>query len=243
MARIVDCAQRVLALAFVTASLLVACRPVGSPAAASAGLTQVDHEPAAASAFLQAYCRGDEASAEKLASPLYRQEWARRHVSAEDRAALLPQWYRTHAASTDWLDVSFVDGVTEADGTMHLLYVGRSTRAEADALPSIWRVDADAAGRVIWVEMVWLFSDPGIAVAPLSDVQTPETNGLPPALARLHPEAVVGVRATTGWEGYYAVRRVASGKESGGPAKSWLVFFAVDDTGRLRPGAWSYHPV
>src|SRR5713226_951708 len=63
-------------------------KPVSWPAFGPA-LTPMS-EPPFAAAYVAAYARGDEATAEQVASPLYRLEWARRGVSVADRQALIP---------------------------------------------------------------------------------------------------------------------------------------------------------
>jgi hypothetical protein len=112
----------------------------------------------------------------------------------------------------------------------HLLYLARSADESSE---SVWRVDADSSGRVIWVELVWLFSSEATS---LINVSTPREAGLaalPPRLARIQPDILIGVRDSVGWEGYYAARYVANGR--------FVVnFFGLDEYGDLRPGAWSY---
>jgi hypothetical protein len=193
---------------------------------------EVAAEPSAAAAFIAAFRRGDEAAAEKQASPLYHQEWARRRISVTEREAWLPAWHRQSPAPSDWLNVSYVDGFVDAHGQGHLLYLGRTAAPSGDANPSVWRLDTDSNGRVTWAEMVWLFSSATSDVTPLTGSSTGATAGLPEPLTRMHPDFVIGIHSARGWEGYYAVEHAAGNRVA-------LNFFAIDDTGRIRPGAWS----
>jgi hypothetical protein len=187
-------------------------------------------EPTLTGQFIDAYRRGDEVAVENVASPLYRQEWVRRGVSFERRQAWLPSGQTRPDGTTGVFSLAFISGLVGDDSLSHLLYLARSGD---DSNESVWRVDADAAGRVIWAEMVWLFSADTKA---LTNVSTPREAGvaaLPPRLARLHPDMLIGVRDSVGWEGYYAARYIANGE--------YVVnFFGLDEYGDLRPGAWSY---
>jgi len=189
-------------------------------------------EPAPAAAFLSAFRRGDEATAENVASPLYRQEWSRRKISVQERQSWLPSWHRGASSTADWLDVSYVDGMIEPNGQTHLFYIGRSVNDGSAGTATVWRLDADSAGRVVWIEVVWMFSTPGTQLTRLSEPQA-TTASTPPAFQRMRPESVVGVRTVDGWEGYYAVRYQA--------ADTLVVnFFGIDEYGSIRPGVWTY---
>ena len=187
-------------------------------------------EPALAGQFIDAYRRGDEAAVEQVASPLYRQEWMRRGVSVQQRQRWMPSGQVRPDGTTGVFTLSFIDGLVGDDNLSHLLYLSRSGDQSSE---TVWRVDADSSGRVIWVEMVWLFSS---ETTSLINVSTPREAGLaalPPRLARIHPDMLIGVRDSVGWEGYYAARYVANG--------GFVVnFFGLDEYGDLRPGAWSY---
>ena len=205
--------------------------PVSRPSAA------VCQEPAAAAAFLAAYARGDEAGADRLASPLYRAEWARVGVSPDERVALRP-WSRsdsTRPAVT--LDFSYVDGVAAAGGFMRLLYAARATAAHRSPGLSVWRADTDPDGRVVWVEMVWLFSDDVAALVP---VDPSADLPLPPELAALRPRVRTGVRSASGPEGYYVLGPAPEGSAPSACSPVPAVFLAIDADGDVRPGGWSY---
>jgi hypothetical protein len=178
---------------------------------------------------MAAYRRGDEAAVEQIASPLYRQEWLRRGVPIEQRRGWLPSGQLRPDGTSGQFTLSFIDGLVSDDSLSHLLYLARSTDESSE---SVWRVDADSSGRVIWVELVWLFSSDTTS---LINVSTPREAGLaalPPRLARMHPDILIGVRDSVGWEGYYAARYVANG--------GFVVnFFGLDEYGDLRPGAWT----
>src|SRR5262249_36552479 len=118
------------------------------------------------------------------------------------------------------------------------LFVVRPARANPADLSSVWRVDADASGRAIWLELVWLFGTPDVTFL------RPETRvdrlawPLPPVLRGMRQDVVLGVRAATGPEGYFAVRTSAATSDAASPIR--LRFLGTDSDGQVRPGAWSY---
>jgi hypothetical protein len=120
-------------------------------------------------------------------------------------------------------------------GFAQLLYAARATAADGRPALSAWRADADPAGRLVWLELVWLFSDEVGAVATVG--ATDDTQDLPPPLDPASRRAVVlvGVRSASGREGYYALGRPTA---AGPPVPAG--FGAVDADGEFRPGAWSY---
>lgn len=220
----------VLLLAAALAQGCAPTPPVGLRSSFGGGVSQ---EPPEAAAFLAAYRQGDESTAEQVASPLYLKEWTRRKVPFDHRLGWVPA-VRAASTSANWLDVSYANGVVQ-DDQGHLLYVGRSTQAGQRTTQSVWRLDTDASGRVIWAEMVWLFSESTGPLTTVSDPTAQDPARIPPVFARLHPQAVYGVRAASGWEGYYAVRYLVADQPI-------MNFFAVDEYGELRVGAWTYNP-
>jgi hypothetical protein len=200
-----------------------------APAAITTGTA-----PATATAFLIAYGAGDEAAAEGLASPLYGAEWARRGLSVRDRLSVRGRGPRSESPPTR-LDFSYINGSTDRDGSGRHLYLARPS--VSGGIPTVWRVDADQRGRVIWAEMVWLFADSLVDPQPVLDAGAASGLPLPPDLAALHPRLVAGVRARSGTEGYYAFE-IETPTAVGGQAAT--VFMGVDEDGDARPGAWSY---
>jgi hypothetical protein len=198
-------------------------------------------EPAATSAFLAAYARGDETRAEQLASPLYRAEWKRRHVTVEQRVGLLAPTGQATATASQWIRFTYAGGATSANGFTHLLFVGRASREASSMGPEVWRVDTDADGRVIWLELVWLMSHTTTGVRDAGDPATLRAVAFPPGVASSHPTLIMDVRAVTGDEGYYAGTLDAMpSTEVTGRSASTLVFFAIDADGGYRPGAWTF---
>ena len=239
-------AYRSLASAITTALFLGGCKaPSASPAPGAsvqlASTGEVEREPDPTSAFLEAFQRGDETTAERLASPLYQKEWARRRVTAGDRMAWLPASYRNGQSSSTWLDLNYSGGLIDQDGTIHLLYRALTAGGGPKATSSVWRLDTDKAGRVIWAEMVWLFSADNAAVTSYAEKPTATPSVVPPALRNMKPDLVVGVRVSAGWEGYYAVRHNPLNAD-GTPsfAKPVINFFGIDEFGAIRLAAWSY---
>src|SRR5262249_49417635 len=85
-----------------------------------------------------------------------------------------------------------------------LLYAARAITAGGAPALSAWRADLDPAGRVVWLELVWLFSD---AVAALEPVEpTAGATDLPLAVAARPPGVLVRVRAPGGGRGRAAGR-------------------------------------
>lgn len=192
-------------------------------------------EPAAAAAFVRAYARGDEAAAERAASPLYAAEWARRGASAQRREACL---HPATSTTEGWLRFTYQAGMVDQGGFRHLLYTAEPVAGPP--IPTVWRIDTSPDGRVIWSEPVWLFerSVALVRVRVLPDAEDlADAAGLPAAASA----RVAGMRASDAAEGYYAVGVEADA--SAGPKLSrptFVHFFAVDDGGSARPGAWSY---
>jgi hypothetical protein len=95
---------------------------------------------------------------------------------------------------------------------------------------SAWRVDTDPFGRVIWAELVYLFSVDAATVSAVADRGVLAAIPFPDSLAQFHPRLIAGMRAGAGPEGYYAVAM-----QDGS-----IIFFAVDAEGKIRPGAWNF---
>jgi hypothetical protein len=200
------------------ALLLVTACQAAPPAAERHG---IEAEPSAAATFVRAFAAGDEATAEGVASPLYRYEWARRDISIEQRLAVVPhRWHRT-ADDPEWIRFRFEGGLRDDAGFGHLIYTAWPMAwATPDPTPSVWRVDIDPDGRVIWCELVWLFSEgtDGLRAA----------RHLPPGVPA--GTVLLSLLSTTGPEGFYAI-------ETNGQA---LLFLATGPEGKTRVAAWSY---
>jgi hypothetical protein len=209
-------------------------------------------EPPAAAAFMAAYARGDEAAAERLAAPPYRAEWERRGVSVQDRLSLLPRWFRESRRffRSTWLRFSYAGGAADADGVGHLLYTARCVCPEqrGPSQLSLWRVDTGPDGRVLWLEMVWLFDERTQRVRMIGPEPRADALPLPAAVAQYRPHVALGVEALAAVgaegqrEGYYALRLEASpaALAEQAPAGGSVLFVGVDPDGQARPGAWSY---
>jgi hypothetical protein len=215
------------------AALLSSCSPQAPTPLKPLTQGELVEEPTPAARFMEAFRRGDEASAEGEASPLYREEWARRKISLSERQMWLPDWFRKSDSGTTWLTVNYVDGFVDTDGLGHLLYLGHSGNERDNSTPSVWRLDTDQSGRVTWAEMVWLFSEPMPTVLAVSGSTAGTSAEVPPAFLRMHPQFVVGVHSSRNWEGYYAVWHTAGDHQA-------LNFFAIDEAGYIRPGVWTY---
>jgi hypothetical protein len=227
-----------LALALGGAACLPACQSVA--ALVTPKRAAIETEPPATAAFLDAFARGDEAGAERVASPLYRAEWERRRISVDDRLA----WRPANAGSSAWARFTYVGGVVESPSAHHLLFTAESLTESVPAY-TVWRLDTDADGRIIWCEEVYLFSD---GAAPLNAVTRRRGDDfaalLPPQLVADDPLLLVGVRAAGSREGYYLIvlppvddARLPSTARS---RQTRYVFLAVDPEGVIRPGTWTY---
>lgn len=189
-------------------------------------------EPAATAAFMSAFAEGDEEAAERTASPLYGAEWARRGLSASDRAALEPHPPRAEGGGSPWITFTYLGGAADGRGFLHALYAAYAACDEVCHGPEIWRVDAEPSGRVIWTEMVWLFGDDVASIVATDRESDVPWSELSQDLLDAHPRVVLAVRAATGPEGYY---------ELGIPSREGaVVFFATGPDGDMRPGAWTY---
>jgi hypothetical protein len=207
----------VMLLLLLLAFALAACQ--AAPPTRDA--TRIDAEPTAAAAFVRAFTTGDEGTADVVASPLYRYEWARRSISIEQRLAVVPhRWHRT-ADDPEWIRFRFEGGVRDEAGFGHLIYTAWPMAwATDDPSPSVWRVDVDPDGRVIWCELVWLFSDGTEQLRPAKQ--------LPPGVAA--GSVRLSLLSTSSPEGFYAI-------ETNGQA---LLFLATGPEGKTRVAAWSY---
>jgi hypothetical protein len=193
-------------------------------------------EPPFAAAYVAAYSHGDEVLAEQVASPLYRVEWARRGLSPRDRQSLFPG-PSPERASGEWLHFAYVGGAVDGRGFGHLLYLAYPVPRGATSQPSAWRIDTAPDGRVIWAELVYLFSPEATAISPIR-----EGDSVPPL--PFQAQLVVGARSLGGPEGYYAALLPAvADKAYTVSSTATVVFFAVDPDGNVRPGAWSYGQV
>jgi len=191
--------------------------------------------PSATASFVSAYGRGDIATMEAIASPLYFVEWARQGVSLGEQASLLQE--HQHAPSGEWLYLFYETGLVDSRGFGHYLYVGRPISATGS--PSIWRVDADASGRVIWMEMVWLFSSRSLAVQAVQPDAASADSPVRSVLPSGPSDVVFGVRSADGVEGYYGVSPLHAVQATAASLDT-VQFYAVDDTGKFRLPGWSY---
>lgn len=201
---------------------------------------QLTAEPSATSSFLAAYARGDLASADELASPLYRAEWSRRGLSLDDRVSLLPTYLKGPDRPAVWLQFTYVGGTNDQSGFGHLMYFARATGGDGANAPTVWRVDTDQNGRVIWLEMVGLLTSASPDPTTIGPTTDSSAGPLPPTIDRSRVCLVFGVRSAYSPEGYYALS-VGSGSRSGASGcPGSVAFYSVDEDGSIRPGAWSY---
>jgi hypothetical protein len=205
-------------------------------------------EPPAAASFVAAYARVDPRAIAPSVSPLYRRELARRGDAG--RGAFLPVPWDDHVPPpvSPWLAFRYLDQIADAQGFTHAFYLAHS-RLPVGHPPTatLWRVDLDPTGRVIWGEMVFgLGEAEGVTASRTTRVRLASLPPVPvpPALARrwpdLRPTVVLALRSTDG-DAYFVLGLVPKTAPDGDPLRpSALVYFAEDRAGKVFPGAWSY---
>ena len=192
-------------------------------------------------AFVTALAHGDEATAEQVASPLYQAEWTRRGLTVRDRTALARSSSDLPVPGAEKLHFTSIGRVDTSQGFRQLLYVARPANDDQAAPSSVWRIDTDPRGQVIWAEMVFLLDADSAPFTPVEAGDTSKEINLPGYFPGLDPQVVMGVRSATGSEGYYAVKITnSSTQKAKGGDSTGIVFFGVDDDGAIRPGVWSY---
>jgi hypothetical protein len=209
--------------------------PALALAGQAGGSTPRDGAPTATAGFVSAYAHGDIATVERVASPLYSAEWARRGVSLGDQASVIQEHQR--APSGEWLFMSYETGFVDGHGFGHYIYVGRPVSTAGSPSPSVWRVDSDPEGQVIWIEMVWLFSGPAPAVDALPPASARSDNTLQSLLPSRPSDVLFGVHSGDGIEGYYGV---GPAPESASARDSGVKFYVVDGHGSYHLTAWTY---
>jgi hypothetical protein len=220
--------------------LLTSCSSVALARPEVSGSGLLPAEPTFARAFIAAYARGDLAAADHVASLLYRAEWKRRGVTLQDQYALLPSSFQAPDHPAEWLRFTYVGGVVNSGGFGHLLYAADAMGGDGAACPTVWRVDTDPEGRVIWSEMVYLFEETVPSMRPIEPGQAADAVPMPAALASLNPRLLLGVRTGRGQEGYYAVGLYRTDEDVSSDRPARVVFFAIDEGGNARPGAWTF---
>jgi hypothetical protein len=129
----------------------------------------------------------------------------------------------------------------DAAGFGHYLYVATPPRWHLQpTLPSVWRVDTDPDGSVIWAELVYRFGGGAAVTVTEGDSAAPDAP-IPAAWAYRHPRPLVRLQADTTPESYNLIRINPPGTSHGArPGGTALVFYGVDEEGGVRPGAWSH---
>lgn len=215
---------------------MVACLTLAATGVAAIvhGGTRVERAagPPATSAFLRAYASRDVATAARLASPLYGDEWARRGFSTRELAAMLSREYLARDDGSPWITFTFLGGAADPRGFLHLLYSASVACTGRCAGPEVWRVDTDRDGRVIWAQMVWVFGRDVPTLVTSSDVNDVPWELLPREMTVGDPRLVLAVRSATSIEGYFEMVVRA-------PVRT-VVFFAVDADARVRAGSWAF---
>jgi hypothetical protein len=245
MVRVILVATGALLVSLV--ALLVGGVPTLEPPVAGV-VSSTRPEPPAAPLFVAAYARVDAHAIAQLVSPLYRLELARRGDGGHEAFLPVPWDERMPAPLSPWLQFRYLDGIADAQGFTHAFYLARSRLATGHRpTATLWRVDLDPAGRVIWGEMVFGLGEADrVAASQTSRVRVAALPPvpIPPALAPrwpgLRPTALLALHSSEGHR-YYVLGLVPKAMPAGGrPPPSVLVYFGVDREGKIFPGAWSY---
>jgi hypothetical protein len=187
-----------------------------------------DAEPPLAAAFVAAHA--DPAGPAPALSPLHRAELARRGAGAAERD---PLW----AEAAPRLAFAYVGVLTDAGGFGHALYTARPLRPGAEGPTTVWRLDLDPRGRVVWGEPVRLLEGTAVRTVRADDPAAAGLGSLPlpPRWAGLVPGGVLGVRTADG-AGYHAV---GLHRRPGGSPDAFL-FVIADARGGLSRDPWSF---
>jgi hypothetical protein len=186
--------------------------------------------PPAAATFIAAHAAGDAGPVAGVVSPLYRAELVRRGRAAA--WPLEPLW----AEAAPRLAFAPVATIADGHGFVHALYVARPRSEDEHGGPAtVWRVDLDPAGRVVWGEPARLLTGPTAIPVPTGAAPAPLVAALDALSARLDARLgePVGVGSAAG-DGYFGV----SVRRPGRPDA--VVFVIVDEEGDLAPDAWSF---
>ncbi len=198
--------------------------------------------PQATLDFLRSYARGDEATVDQIASPLYKFEWLRRGLPAERRAMIAAPGRQPGDPFQERISFTYLGGAFDGLGFGHLLFAALPALPGRPATPSVFRIDVAPDGRVIWPELVWHFDRDTSAVRAV--VNPGELASVPSPAGECCARLLFGVTSLDGREGYYAYTL-----EGGSPTWSDLSsisrpatirFFAVDTDRQVRAGVWAY---
>lgn len=197
---------------------LAACAPVLPPTVV---------EPSAAASFRAAHALADAPRVAAVVSPLY---WAELRRRGRGAPALNPLW----RDSVHVLDFAYVGEIVDDAGFAHLLYAARP-RDNPDGPTSVWRVDLDPDGRVIWGEPTRLLPGGGQPAVPGAQSDAARQLIRLAVGGQLSAGGLVGVRSPNG-DGYYAMGL----HQNGSDRPSTVVFFGVDAAGSRVPDYWSF---
>ena len=195
----------------------------------------VSDEPPSAAAFIASQRDHDSVEAARVTSPIFRAELARRGRGTE--------WpfYGLWIEATSRLDFRFVSAVTDGSGFTFALYAARPRISVGpDSPTSLWRIDLDPEGRVIWGELARIFTSPEVEVVQaLGDDIDSATTALPWTASNVDDGqlSVFGVRSKAG-DAYLAVGFGQRGTTDDRPSK--VTFVMLNASGKVLPNCWSF---
>jgi hypothetical protein len=175
--------------------------------------------PTTVATFVQGDAAGDEATMLPVASPIFWIELSRRGVTTTaQRAEVRPRG----------LTFTPRGGTRDAHGFGHWFYTTRSARSAGKAPLTIWRIDSDLNGLVIWIEPVYFFSGCDDAMI---GANPPPSHGQSDEILTVSPMTQFALHCTATAEGYYVIQS-RDGHQ--------ISYSAVNAYGDVLPGAWSF---
>ncbi len=195
---------------------------------------RVSLEPPDAAAFITSQRDQDAATASRVTSGLFHAELDRRGL---DRAYPLdPLW----SEATSKLTFTFVDALADRNGFTSALYTARPK--DADYPVTLWRLDLDPQGKVIWGDFLWLFGDANVRTISSTGASPKLTYSLafaPREAGSPRPCLVFGIVSGKG-DGYLALGLNCWGSGANIAPPSPVAYATVDGSGAIHPGYWSF---
>lgn len=190
-------------------------------------------EPPAAAAFIASQRDQDAVAASQVTSRLFHAELDRRGLSAS--WPLDPLW----SEATSELRFTFVHALADRNGFTSALYTARPM--SGDSPVTLWRLDLDPEGRVIWGDFLWLFGDVNVRTISTASASARVASSLaiaPREAGSPLPCLVFGIVSAAG-DGYLALG-LNCGGTAGTTSAPPVAFATIDKAGTLRPGFWSF---
>ena len=226
---------KISVIALALALALVAALALGLRSTqGSVGQVPATPEPPDAAAFITSQRDQDSQTASRVTSSLFHAELDRRGLKAS--WPLDPLWSK----ATSTLTFTYVDALTDRNGFTSVLYTARPNGETSPV--TLWRLDLDPNGKVIWGDFLWLFSNANVGTVSASSASPRIISSL--ALARRQadtprPCLVFGVVSTAG-DGYLALGLNCWGSGRSSTSTPPVAYATIDKSGTIQPGYWSF---